>query len=512
MRLSLASLRAKILLGYVVIGLLILTLSVVAYGDLGQLQRGVRLGAHVTDFLNVSLELRRYEKNYFLYRDASDLEAFRRWLLRARGLFQEHLSPVDWPDLPERSLVETIRAYSEAMERLARLSPLSEPGERARLENAVRLHGRRLVTAAESLSDSEMQLRFAILDSHRQAVLVTVALMLLVVPVVGLFLGRVVTRPLEAIERTMRLVAQGHLGPIALVSRDREVLSLTLAFNRMLQELQSRQAHLVRSEKMASLGTLLSGVAHELNNPLSNIATSCQILLEEPELPPFQREMLAQIDQQTLRARDIVLSVLNYSRHRPFQREEVVVDLLIAESVRLLSGQVGAGVAIERRVEAGLCVRADRQRLQQALLNLIKNGVDAVGGKGEVVIEARSLPEGAMALEGGGPRLVVGDTFGCSVRPVVEIVVRDTGPGIAPSVLPSIFDPFFTTKETGEGYGLGLFVTHEVVGQHGGCLVVESLPPHGATFRLLLPREEPVAEAGEFLPDAGSIGETEDRR
>lgn len=487
MRLPIHSLRHKILLGYVAIGTLILGLSLAAFMDLLQLERRIDTGSRITDFLNMTLELRRYEKNFFLYRKREDLEAFRHWLEEARNHYLAYSDAfsalLDDPGLVEGSL----SAYGAAMTRYAETVNPAED-QMIAMERHVRLEGKHLSTLAETMAATEKEHLFQTLQSHRQALGLAIAMVMLLVLVAGRMLARMVTQPLQEMERTMRLVADGDLSPIPLTSDDREIVSLHQAFNRMLMELHARQKMLVRSEKLASLGTMLSGVAHELNNPLSNISTSSQILLEEPDLQPLHREMLEQIDSQTLRARHIVRALLDFARQRPFLRETFPVGPLFHESLRLVRAQLPPGVSITTQVEENLTLYADRQRIQQALLNLIKNAADALHGHGEIHLRARALPE-AMEMDTHAPqRLVAGHAFQCRFKPVVEIQVQDTGEGIDAQTLSRILDPFFTTKEAGQGSGLGLFITHEIVEEHSGCMVVDSTPGGGATFRLLIPR------------------------
>ena len=141
--------------------------------------------------------------------------------------------------------------------------------------------------------------------------------------VIGQILSRMVVKPLKMLEESMGVIAEGKFERVSIDSHDREILSLANAFNTMLKELELRQRHLVQSEKLASLGTLLSGVAHELNNPLSNISSSCQILTEEIEDTDiaYKKELLSQIDEQTDRARNIVRSLLEFSREKVFKKE-----------------------------------------------------------------------------------------------------------------------------------------------------------------------------------------------
>jgi two-component system NtrC family sensor kinase len=242
----------------------------------------------------------------------------------------------------------------------------------------------------------------------------------------------------------------------------------------------------MRTEKLASLGTMLSGVAHELNNPLSNIWSSCQILQEELGEADIeaQRELLAQIDTQSERARNIVRSLLDFARERRFKRESLELRALVEQSVAFLKGGIAAGVRLILDIPPDLRLAADRQRLQQALLNLIKNAVEAVGDAGEVVVAAR-LEHAKAEEETAGP---VGCRVGHEVGgDYLHISVGDSGHGIPAELLPRIFDPFFTTKDVGHGMGLGLFIVYQVVEEHGGCIYASSEPDRGTTFHIRLP-------------------------
>jgi signal transduction histidine kinase len=240
----------------------------------------------------------------------------------------------------------------------------------------------------------------------------------------------------------------------------------------------------VRTEKLASLGTMLSGVAHELNNPLSNISTSCQILLEEWDEAAddaTRRMLLGQIDEQCERARNIVRSLLDFARPGPFQAERVVLQPLLEQTLRFIRGEVPAGVDISCSVAEDIAVAGDPQRLQQVFLNLVKNAVQALPGSGRVSITAQ-----ARRIDGETARSLAPHT-GCPLEgEVVDVAIADNGPGIPAEVLPRIFDPFFTTKDVGKGMGLGLFITYEIIEEHDGCLAVTTDPGGGTTFHLRL--------------------------
>ncbi|MBF8271130.1 MAG: signal transduction histidine kinase [Magnetococcales bacterium] len=480
-----SSLRRKITLGYVAISVLIMVLSALAFFELHQMETRIRAVSAITDFLNAILEMRRYEKNYFLYNNNSDWQANYHWLVQAEQIFQKQMLNLAVVVPNQHMLKQGLEHYRQAIGRQSGSweianAPLLEQ------EDKVRQEGKELVTTAEEMARTEKKHLFDALERHKKFFLVGIAVLALIVLAVGHILTKAVTAPLENMEHTLRRIAQGEIDHIHIHSQDMEIYSLTQAFNRMIMELRAQQKHMVRSEKLASLGTMLSGVAHEINNPLSNIATSCQILLEESVEEGFHRELLTQIDSQTLRARDIVRSLLDFARDRPFHHQAIPLRPLLEETLLLLRAQRSPGVTVTLETVEGVVVKADRQRLQQVLLNLVKNSLDALSSDGEIIISGHAL-EGLPNFAPDPHRLVAGNIDKCRVGSVVEIQIQDNGMGIDPLLLPRILDPFFTTKETGQGFGLGLFVVHEIIDEHGGCLIIDSQPGMGSTFRLYLP-------------------------
>lgn len=479
------SLRRKIAFGYAAIGLLVVAVSLLSFLELRLLEEKIVAGERVGEFFGLALEMRRFEKNYFLYHQEADLAETRAYVAQARALLQAHTGQFEALGELARiaRLAENLQQYAALIDDYA--------GSRrdALLERRIRQTGKEIVTVAEDLSRAERSALQALLDRHRQMLLGSVVVVAVLVVLIGQLLARRVSQPLKQLEDNMEAVAAGRLAKLEMAADDREIASLTLAFNHVLHELELRQGQLVRSEKLAALGTLLSGVAHELNNPLSNISSSCEILAEEiagHDLP-LKKELLTQIDEETWRARRIVRSLLDYARNREFRREPIPLARLLDDTLRLMKGQVPARVLIERRIPEELAVCGDKQRLQQVLFNLVGNAVEAVAGAGEIVIAARRIdpakqpcPQGAM-------------TFGqlAEAGEAVEIEIRDNGAGIPPETLPRIFDPFFTTKEVGKGLGLGLFIVFEIVEEHGGQIAVASATGKGTAFFVRLPMEKP---------------------
>ncbi len=490
---TLDSLRRKIVFGYGAVALLVVALSAFSLVEMRVIETQIAAGERIGEFLGIALEIRRFEKNYFLYRQATDLEENRTYLAQAHRLVEEN--PQLFESFESADGIRNLQQRFEAYDRL--MSAYAENPEHPGQEALIRQTGKEIVTVAESWARTERIRLQDQLDRHRKWLLGAIVAVAGLVVVIGHFLAWRVARPLKQLEQDVAAVGSGQLAQLALKAEDREIAQLTHAFNHVLRQLELRQGQLVRSEKLAALGTLLSGVAHELNNPLSNISTSCEILAEElaeekvgagrtapeNESAAFQQELLDQIDGETWRARRIVRSLLDYTRDRDFKREPVALAQLIEESLRLIKGRIPPQVAIVTDIPAELVVAADRQRLQQALFNLVGNAIDALEGAGEVHIAARTTTAPCP-----GDTLVFGQCAGHGSA--VEIEIGDNGHGIATEVLPRIFDPFFTTKEVGHGSGLGLFIVFEIVEEHGGCIAVKSVPEQGTTFLVRLPLEE----------------------
>lgn len=478
------SLRQKIIFGYSIIGVMVIGLSLFSFLELRLLERKIAAGERIAEFFDISLEIRRFEKNYFLYRQAADLAENQEYVGRARALLREYDPLFEALDEPAR-----ISRLAGDLERYAALmKEYGQGGSSDARANAIRKTGKEIVTVAEALAKAERGTLQALLDRHRQILIGSVAGVTLLVIVIGQLLSRRVVRPLKQMEASMEAVAAGRLAKLEMTTDDREIVSLTQAFNHVIQELELHQGQLVRSEKLAALGTLLSGVAHELNNPLSNIATSCQILVEEIDgnNPAFMQELLGQINGETWRARQIVRSLLDYARDREFIGEALLVAPLVEETLRLIRGLIPAQVSVSSRIPVDMAIQGDKQRLQQVLLNLIRNAVEATAGAGNVQIAARLASNDHNPCVAGA--LVFGQYSGHGE--MVEIEIRDDGHGIAADILPRIFDPFFTTKEVGRGLGLGLFIVFEIIEEHGGCIAVESQPGKGTAFFVRLPRGE----------------------
>ena len=475
--------RKKITYGFYLLLALMVGSAVLTYGIVKRVEEQVAFGEVVEDFFNTTLELRRFEKNYFLYRQEKDFVENQLYWEKIRELFVNNAAAlrlvVSGAEL-ER-LGKVIEAYNGHMGRLhtyylaitqgADYSGAARTQEK--LEEQLRSSGKELTEFGERTRGAVKNKVTTLLKTTQKILLASMVCLFVSALTIAALLGRKVVNSLKLLEGYTKRISQGDFVEVVVGEGEQEIRSLLTAFNRMTKELQMRQHQLVQSEKLAALGTLLSGVAHELNNPLSNISTSAQILGEEieGENVDFKKNLIGQIETQSDKARDIVRTLLEFSRIKEFKKEKLLLKTLVEETILLIRGHAPSEVAIAVDIPEDLSIIVDKQRMQQVLLNLIKNGIDAVQGHGHIWVSALGTGCGTGLDE-------------------VEILIEDDGPGIDAEHVNRVFDPFFTTKDVGKGSGLGLFIVHDIIEWHGGSITVDSRPGLGTTFIIWLPGEQ----------------------
>ena len=488
---DLSSLRGKITSAYIVLVVGAMALGIIAFSDLLFLGRQVTEGGVVSNLKDAVLEMRREEKNLFLYADEEALSRADEYAAHALEMLQQHRaflgSIVQGPD--------TMAMFNHLLDYRTRLEEWNRsPAEnRSRLEEEIRQLGHQVYLSAESIAAQERKTLEAAVQESKWFLLISLFMIGLSIFVVGRQLRRMVLRPLAKLESKLMSIAEGRFSHLLPPSDDREFITFTNAFNRMLKELEIRQKRMLQSEKLASLGILAAGVAHELNNPLSNISSSCQLLMEElQEASPEQlNTWLRQIDSETERGRDIVRTLLDFGSQRVFQKRRLKLAVILDETqtiIRKAVRQHSAKLSVD--VPDDLMLDVDKQRMLQLFINLIQNSLHAAGDGVHVTVRAgifdRSdnlIPPGA---EVAGKLNCVTDYAG----KFIGILVSDDGPGIPKENLNKVFDPFFTTSEPGQGVGLGLFIVQEIVREHDGCLAIASTPGKGVRVIVLLPDGE----------------------
>ncbi len=309
---------------------------------------------------------------------------------------------------------------------------------------------------------------------------------------IGIFVRRSVSHPVRALVDETKRIASGDLGSTLKIESKDEIGELADSFNRMTrdlskaqeelkewskvlekrveertQELKRTQEQLVQSEKLASLGKLAAGIAHEINNPLTGILTYSSLLLKENKENPQMKEDLEVIVNETTRCRKIVKGLLEFARQTEPSKSPADINKVLEETLSLLENQaLFHNIKVEKKLKENLpTVMMDTDQIKQVFMNIIINAAEAMSQGGTLTIQSDSDPQ----------------------KKFTEVSFIDTGPGIPEENLSKIFDPFFTTKRSGKGTGLGLSVSYGIIQRHDGFLEVTSQLGKGSTFTVKLP-------------------------
>jgi two-component system NtrC family sensor kinase len=314
---------------------------------------------------------------------------------------------------------------------------------------------------------------------------------------VAIAVARRISRPIHAMAEAAQQIAQGDYSRKVEVTSDDEVGYLAASFNTMTSELaraeqellewgeklerkveqrttelKAMQNHLLQAEKMAAIGKLAAGVAHEINNPLTGVLTNSSLMLQDLPSEDPRREDLQTIVNETLRCRKIVKGLLDFARQTTPQKQELDLNQVVDDVLALVRNQASfRDIAIRADLDSRLPrIMADGDQMRQVVLNIVLNAADAMPRGGELAIISSFDP----------------------ASNAVVIRISDTGTGIPEDIRDRLFEPFFTTKKTGTG--LGLAIAYGIVERHRGALKVESTVGRGTTFVISLPVDSAVSD------------------
>ncbi|MEW6387462.1 MAG: ATP-binding protein [Thermodesulfobacteriota bacterium] len=439
------------------------------------------------DIFHDILEIRRYEKNFFLYKAPASLAEALTYINRVEEIYSDQAEEI-LKLKKGAEFRETLKRYKNIVVQIQAILKQAEPGSgftiNSPLEESLRNLGQTLVEVAEKWAKEE---RRAIDQLSQQAMylfFISVLVFIVLGTILAFYIARLLVRPLMQMQQAMDKIAHGDFTPIPEPeSRAEEFYALFRAFNRMIHELELHQEQLVQSRKIAAVGTLTAGVAHELNNPINNIVLSAEALKEDfSQLS--QAEALSIVNDilvQSERASEIVRDLLDFSRSEHPEFELISISNIIQGSLKLVRNQLLlSGIQDEIEVSTGLPpIYGDRKSLLQVFLNLFINAIQAMPDGGTLQVQAQVVEEYPWT-----------EPPSASSHHWLKVAITDTGVGIDPENLPHVFDPFFTTKAVGRGTGLGLSVTYGIIQKHGGHIEVQSQKGQGTTFTVLLPIEE----------------------
>ncbi|MDD3311430.1 ATP-binding protein [Pseudodesulfovibrio sp.] len=416
------------------------------------------------------LETRRYEKNFMFYPEPNSLKEALVYLDRAEGTVE-----VLRPKIVE---IEGEARYAELRASIGEYRTLlhSLAGGDKTVAVRTREYGAGLVRTAQDLLREKQQRIHSALDRIKFMPILVMLTLLVVITVVFVWQARKILERLNYVQRAAEGVAKGDYEAIQhLRSEDPISVLMRAAFTNMADELDKRQEQLVEARKLVSIGTLTSGIAHELNNPLNNVSLTADTLLEELDAMPRaeMRELLQDIIGETARASEVVRNLLDFSRAEQRTLRPLGMAAVIRQTLKLVGNQLAlGGVKVETDVPVDLPdIRGDMHYLQQVFINLFLNA--------------------DQAMEKGGHLRITGRRQG----DMLCVDVADTGCGMDKDTLSRVFDPFFTTKPVGKGTGLGLSIIYGIVRKHGGSVGVRSEPGRGTTFTVCLPIQDGGGEA-----------------
>jgi two-component system NtrC family sensor kinase len=348
-------------------------------------------------------------------------------------------------------------------------------------------------------------------------VVVSIVLILLISLSAGWLLHRLIYVPLRDLDKGAKRLSSGDFDRSIPVRGEDEFGSLARSSNTMMaalkksrqelqewvqtleqkvnertQELRLAEAEVARGEKLASIGQLAAGIAHELNNPLTGVLTFTHLLRKKMPEGSQDAEDLDLVIRETKRCASIIRRLLDFAREKTPEKTLVNLNALIEETVRFVEGSAALQmIEITMDLDPDLPqLLVDADLIKQVLMNIVVNAQQAIADHGRILVVSRVHASRRLPT--------------CGEEPVraVEIAVSDTGCGIPKANLQRIFDPFFTSKEVGKGTGLGLSVSYGIVRAHGGEIEVESTEGEGSTFRIYLPAKLCVAETARTLSES----------
>jgi signal transduction histidine kinase len=546
--------REKLLLGFSLYLFLALVCGFFAYRDLLKITTSLNLVEVADDLTNTILEVRRYEKNYLLYRDERSLREFRKFFdkltrdvdtMRAEivreigqkkyGTMKEAIADFEVlfhkirANLESQDpLIEQVRTKGRSIELrlsggtlqsflvlrkyeknlmlskdetaynsfLGKYKALSFDGmtesygilirklfelykdERNSVET-LRSKAREIQSFTENLSKRERAKIGSILRMSMRYLAFGLLAFILLGTIFNIKLATRIATPIRKLEKVTKKIAMGDFSEAIEVRGGDEITSLEASFNQMVDRLkdamtsleqtikilQEKQTQLVEAEKLAAIGKLAAGIAHEINNPLTSVLTFSSLMLEQTPAEDPRHERLRMIVRDTTRARNIVRQVLSFAREAPLKKVKMNVNRPLLEIIdSLVSQEAFKGLELTQALQEDLPeIDIDPVQIGQVISNILLNAIHSITPPGKVHV----------ATEAAGNW--------------IKIIVSDTGEGIPQEHLKKIFDPFFTTKDKSSGTGLGLAVSYGIIKKHGGTIKVRSTVGEGSTFIIRLP-------------------------
>ncbi|MFH0782848.1 MAG: ATP-binding protein [Pseudomonadota bacterium] len=463
-RLHLHSIKGKILVVFILTFVAVGAITALNFWNLSTLKTRMVLSEKYDDLLNNILELRRFEKNFLIYSDKNSLTESQEYLNRIDTLLIDLSS-----DLSRVVGAPSFQSFQNSLSSYRELVEYTSQGNTSS-PDTFRSLGKSLTDSADHFRDIKRKRIHSTILRTSTIPFAVLGFLLLLMFLVYSLISRGLLKPLDVVMKTTRSVGRGDFSPIQYSGGYlEEIAGLIEAFNRMALELETNQEDLLQTRKIAAIGTFTAGIAHELNNPINNIALTAESFSEEygDQLDDNCSEMLKDILSQAERAADIVKNLLDFSRTETTNFTHVSPNRIVSSTMKLIKNQFTiGGLQLETSVIKDLpVINGNLRNLQQVFTNLLLNAIQATPPNGKI-----------------GLHVDFAEMSG-----FLRFTVEDTGAGIPVEIQDKIFEPFFSTKEVGKGTGLGLAVTYSIIKRHGGRIEVSSEVGRGTRFTVLLP-------------------------
>lgn len=443
---------------------LIIQLWVYIYG-INEFRADLKTLQDIHTFVENVLELRRYEKNFAYEIDAKDIAE----VLEFVSYIEDGMASVE-----NSPVVSTYREdlihFQKNLTAYKELAIQAQDQKKPDLK-VMRFYGHQMLLFSKEV----LNVNQTYITSSLRKILIVPAMAMfffggsLIVALVFLTIATI--KQIKFITRTTRRIALGDFRSINSADVGYSTYPMIIkAFNRMIKELDYRQEQILQSKKLAAIGTLTSGIAHEVNNPLNNISLTAESLIEERGMltDKEEEELLRDIISEVTRASRVVGNLLDFSRsHGQMVFEPIDIAVVIQTTLKLIRNQIMlSNVQLEAQFSSEqYYINGDTDGLKQVFINLFLNALQAMQGGGRLILEIFPRDE-----------------------QTVTVKVSDTGRGMPPEVMEKVFDPFFTTKSIGQGTGLGLSVVYGIVNKHNGYIEVTSNAGKGTSFSVTFPR------------------------
>ena len=462
---STRSLKTKLFYSFAILFCIAAFSSVTAIYSISKIQNKMK-SVETLDMLTTKLLLvRQKEKNFLLYGNVHELLSAREDLFEISAKISRIA-----PEAKKyfKSLPGLIRRYERVMEKF--INGRIRPDLRDNLMKTLRSRGHDLM---ETMLSNGRSFKNRLDDEVNLYKELSIILLWVAMPVGLLFcisLAEWILEPLGYVRKKAGEIMSGKLKAIPLepiADKCAECDRLVKSINLMLDTIECKQEQLVQSEKLAAIGKVTAGIAHEINNPLNNINLTAEVLLDGvDEMESDERkELIRDILSQTERARDIVHHLLSFSRKKTAAREKVNLAKVLSNILHFLKNEMRlSNIQLETSIKNDdAIVSGNRNQLEQVLINIILNAIQAMSRGGKLKIDLET------DLKNGR----------------VVIAVQDNGPGMSKDILKHILEPFYTTKK--DGTGLGLSVSYGIIKDHGGDIKIESREGKGTTVKVILP-------------------------